>query len=584
MIQKCTALVLAALLLFGCGLSLAEGAEKEFVMANPTRSSGLFFTDLWGNNTTDIDIRFLLHGQGNVAYFQGGVQAVNAEVIQAFDRSVDESGQVTYTFKLREDLRFSDGSPLTAQDFAGSVLLQAGADLSNLSGAASPNFTGIVGQKAYFGGETDRLSGLRVLNNHAFSLTISKEALPSPFELNLVSVIPYPLHNLLPGAQVVNSDQGAGFAEPVNQEALRTVLLSEEGYLNHPKVTAGPYTLASYAAQTGEVVLARNSFYTGAAWPERIRVIKAQDNALESLKNGDIQLLTKIALDKVAKDAQSFRGIQTAAYGRSGLAYLTFEGQQGKTASLSFRKALASLINREEIVKNASVFIGAPVYGLYGTGHKEVKGREAELKQLLHLYPFNLQTADLLLEADGWTLNDQGEAWSTPEGLRYRKNGDSLEALRVTLAITKGSQVGLAVANQLEEQLALVGGQLIIKELSADALFDAASKDGRGEMDLVFMGSNFAPVYDPIPRLAAVSGVADPALVKAADTLGHLSSGEDYQAAWLAFQQRLVEVLPIIPLYSNAYLDAFSPDLNGYQPGNHVSPALALLAAEWKPE
>ena len=40
----------------------AEAVYDELVVGVTTALSGGFFTDMWGNNTSDIDVRLLLHG------------------------------------------------------------------------------------------------------------------------------------------------------------------------------------------------------------------------------------------------------------------------------------------------------------------------------------------------------------------------------------------------------------------------------------------------------------------------------------------------------------------------------------------
>ena len=34
-----------------------EFSYEELTVGNPTRVEGFFFTDLWGNNTSDLDVR-----------------------------------------------------------------------------------------------------------------------------------------------------------------------------------------------------------------------------------------------------------------------------------------------------------------------------------------------------------------------------------------------------------------------------------------------------------------------------------------------------------------------------------------------
>ena len=68
--KRFSALMLAILLLMTQSLALtAEATEadeqktfEQLVVGNATQMQGYFFTEMWGNSTTDIDVRLLLHG------------------------------------------------------------------------------------------------------------------------------------------------------------------------------------------------------------------------------------------------------------------------------------------------------------------------------------------------------------------------------------------------------------------------------------------------------------------------------------------------------------------------------------------
>ena len=64
--KKICALLLTIVLLATQCLALAEEAEgtvyENLTVGNPTPMRGEFFTEMWGNATSDIDVRALLHG------------------------------------------------------------------------------------------------------------------------------------------------------------------------------------------------------------------------------------------------------------------------------------------------------------------------------------------------------------------------------------------------------------------------------------------------------------------------------------------------------------------------------------------
>ena len=72
----------------------------------------------------------------------------------------------------------------------------------------------------------------------------------------------------------------------------------------------------------------------------------------------------------------------------------------------------------------------------------------------------------------------------------------------------------------------------------SDALMDAANKTGIHDVELEMLARDLR---------------ATPAFVK-----------DIYAVKWLAYQQRFMEVLPMLPLYSNRYFDFYSDRLETY--------------------
>ena len=65
--KKGLACFLALVIMLSACLALAEAPVAapnydELVVGTTTAMTGNFFTDLWGRNTADMDVRTLLHG------------------------------------------------------------------------------------------------------------------------------------------------------------------------------------------------------------------------------------------------------------------------------------------------------------------------------------------------------------------------------------------------------------------------------------------------------------------------------------------------------------------------------------------
>ena len=69
--KKYLSLLMALALLLGVNAGLAESDNPdELRVGHPTITKGDFFTEMFGNNTADIDVRALIHGYNLVSWDQ----------------------------------------------------------------------------------------------------------------------------------------------------------------------------------------------------------------------------------------------------------------------------------------------------------------------------------------------------------------------------------------------------------------------------------------------------------------------------------------------------------------------------------
>ena len=167
MIKRMLICVLAVMMLLTSAVAMAEepaadAAAKEDVVGATTQMDGYFFTDLWSANTADIDVRALLHGYSTVAIGQSGTYQLDQTVISHAELTEDGSGNKTYVFSINPDLTFSDGSPLTAQDYVFSALLLSSPIMREL-GATQGGLPQNEGYVEYAAGEAEIFSCVHLL-------------------------------------------------------------------------------------------------------------------------------------------------------------------------------------------------------------------------------------------------------------------------------------------------------------------------------------------------------------------------------------------------------------------------------------
>ena len=320
-LQKLLCLLLSLLLLASAPLTaLAEGEEpaeadeaavaegqeevtfpEELIVGHPTVTKGDFFTELFGNDTADIDVRALIHGYNLVNWDQNqGTYVIDPSVVKEYRVEVDEDGNKIFELLLWDDLMYSDGSPITAWDYAFSILLMMSPEVEAIGGKIyrAQHLLGydeyiktrkkiLNGEQLIFGdgedADTFSLGGVEVHSDHEIWITLDHEFLPYFFETGLLMTVPYPIDVIAPGCKVYmeegggiyignadnegkEADNNLSFTNPVfTPELLQTTILDPEtGYNSHPSKVSGPYTMVSWDAETGDGHYEINPYFKGA--------------------------------------------------------------------------------------------------------------------------------------------------------------------------------------------------------------------------------------------------------------------------------------------------------------------------------
>jgi len=150
------------------------------------------------------------------------------EVSQGMPR-IAKDGK-TYTFTLKNTYKFSNGSKVTAANYAAAI----NRDLNpKMASPAQPFIEDIVGAKAVIDGKATKASGVKVLSPYKLQIKLTKRA------PDLLSRLAMPFFAPVPTSMPINPD---GVGAPV--------------------VTSGPYYIAAWEPKRS-ITLLRNRFYKG---------------------------------------------------------------------------------------------------------------------------------------------------------------------------------------------------------------------------------------------------------------------------------------------------------------------------------
>lgn len=584
-------------------------ADAPVVVATSTQISGNLYSNMWGNNSVDASLRALLHGYATVAW-QGDLgYAIDATVVTESATADDAKGNRTYTMTLADGLCYNDGTPITAADYVFTILLQSDPAIAELGGS-NTNFSYLTGYDDYTTGKSGVFSGVQLLGDHQFSITLSKKMLPYYYELALVEVEPTPIAVIAPdyavkddgdGAYLAKADEkGTYAAATLPKELLETTLTDDAGYLHQPKVSCGPYQLVEYNAADSTIALEINPKYQGnfeSRKPEvkQVKLIQLSDaDALTAYDKGEVQIVHKISTVDVITKAQELSGAGTAniqRYLNSGYSYLGFACELAPTNDVDVRKALSMCIDRNTLCTELFQNNALPVYADYGYGQWMVS-QNPDLVSGLNIN-YDLDAAKNLLITAGYTYNEKGKPYQEGvDKVRCKVENGEMTKLELRWAKTES-----ASADYLETQLTAacdaLGIKLEVTKMSfADMMKQYLRADGKRDYNLYYMGVNIPYVYDPYDAYNTdeaaqgavnTTGLQDERLMKAADTLRHVASGdvEQYDAKWLLFQQRWMEMMPNAPIYCNVYCDVCPATLYEYNTHAQYGFASALLYATY---
>ena len=585
----------------------AEPASNQIIFGSTTELSGDLGNAWWTNNAADMDIRTLIDDYDVITTDQEGAFVENKTVCGGVESVENEDGTKTFTVKINEGLMYNNGDPITAADYVAYALIayspaakEAGA--KNSAGAAT-----IVGATESMNGEADTISGIHLVDEYTYSITISADYLPYYFDMTYASLKPLSL-KLYASADLTVKDDGEGVY--LDGGELKADEIDASRYVYEGRISAGPYQLVEFDQAALQATLEINPNYAGnfeGQKPsiEKIIYTKAvQETMMDTLKTGGVDFLSALTDGNeinTALDMEEAGGFHTVSYDRNGYGVLSFQCDFGPTQFQAVRHAVAYLLDRNEFANQFCQGYGSVVNGPYGVAMWMYQESKEELSEKLNPYAYSVDKAIEELEKDGWVYDENGDAYTS--GIRYKKvtaeeagdyehnitlaDGTILMPLIIEWASSENNSVSelLAVMLANGEQTAEAGMQINMHTMSFDDLLnymyrDASQGDQYGvpTYGMYNLATKWTAQYDVSynftldPELIAMgyntTFSKDEELDKLSmDMVYGVESGDDeaYLQKWVAFVERWNEYLPEIPLYSNVYYDVMSDKIQNLE-------------------
>ncbi|KKB80841.1 hypothetical protein VW35_01160 [Devosia soli] len=510
-----TSLVRAALLALGCFSSAADPALAVSLTLAHTPETISVYPTAFG----PIDPLAL------VDCFEGLVASdARGEAIpgQAASWTISPDGTV-YTFTLRDEARWSDGSPVIADDFL--AAFQWLFDPANAFEFAYLQFP--IRHAAAIAAGTMPMAdlGVRVLGEKRVEITLEHAA---PFFLQtLTHSTAYPVPSAVLAAR------GRAGLKP---EDLRC---------------NGPFTITKREGERTTAVKSEHYYASADVAVEEVNYLAVSDvpSALEQFKNGEIDMFYDLPVSANAWiDANA--AVQSQVVPFLGLAYLALNLDKPPFDQKALRRALSMAIDRGALDPQGVHSPRTAAYGIVPEGTANYEGVE----------PFRPEWAD-------WPLERRVvEASTTMASLGYTVDKPLNVQIRY---IGTSSDVHQKVAQQIAEMWCPIGVDVELFSASADDHYRALKA---GDFDIGRL-SWILDVSDPANILELMSSTSEFNSGRYSDggvdaLLAEANGQTDFaeRARILArVEARLVDDTAIIPLHWIVVRNLVGPGLSGIE-------------------
>lgn len=608
-----------------------EVRENKIILGESTEITGDFTGGLVTNGASDMLVDALCNDYGTFVINQGGTYVENPTVLKEWARTDNEDGSATYTITINEGLVYNNGDPITAADFAFKTMLTCTPAAAGL-GFTSAAYTTLVGGEAAYAGETAVVSGVRLLDEYTFSLTIVPDYAQYYYADTYAAVAPWNEEFWLgEGYGIADDGEGCYITKDGEQVILqaadveanfKAAMSAENGF-----VSAGPYQITKWDPATSQCTLDINPNYGGNFEGQKpsiqtIVIVRAEQSSwADQMKTGGMDVYSNIAqgqdVNTLLDMIDSGADFTYVEYDRAGYGKIQFLCDVGPTQFVEVRHAVAMLLNRDEFVNTFCQGWGSVVNAPYATAMEMYQDSKDLFAEELNTYAYDVDAANAELVAGGWTLDAEGNEWAGT-GLRYKDvtdldvnkdgcvevGGKTLMPLQIQWYSTEGNTVSDLLAIMLANSDAVKNSGMEIVQTVGDwagllgAIYheDADGNKVPPEYGMLNLATNWtSSLYDysfnwtDKPEFVAMGYNGNYLFDMGEGGLDDLSmrmvydvKPGDYDAyldLWQKYIIRWNEMLPEIPLYCNTYVTAIPTWLEGYEQNSFWDFAKAILYA-----
>ncbi len=409
---------------------------------------------------------------------------------------------LTYTFELRDNLKWSDGQPLTADDVAFTF------DYYAAQGTLAPP---VIIQPP------QGIAKVRAVDARTVEIVQSSPYVT--FSEQVAGALP-----------IIPKHVWSSITDPTSPDDLKIL------------VGSGPYRLAEYNGDGGAMLYtARDDYFLGAPYVKRIEE-RAIEDPIAGLAAGDTDVARGLGLraDTLAPFQNDTFGMVSEQGSTTSPLYWNL-GKEGPLADVRFRRACAMAIDRRDLVNRLAAGRGLP-------GNPGFLSPANPFFAPVAQYEFDVAGANAVLDGAGYRLG-AGGVRRAPGGaaLSFELLINNAEAPLSEILVASLRRIGVELRPKPVEIGPQLFGNKLIGAYDMAVLFFPGPGPGGPNADPDVLRLLFSSKV--APSLQAASFYANPAFDDLADKQRVTFDETARQAMVAQMQKFLADDLPVLPLF-----------------------------------
>ncbi|MEK3965741.1 ABC transporter substrate-binding protein [Paenibacillus sp. FSL H7-0323] len=337
------------------------------------------------------------------------------ELAESWDVSDD---QLTYTFHLRKDLKFSDGSPLTADDVAFTWTIQYDKSYDGSSQLPSLN---VKGGKAYKEGTSPTVEGIKVIDPQTISATLEQPNATALVQLG---------SNVLSKAYY-GKDYKIGNLEYIKK-------------LHEKPLGDGPYKLEKFIPGQEVRFVANENYFKGKPKTEHFIYKTTEGDVWQFVETGEVDYASFSATDENIEKLKALGFVNIIPYTPSTYGYLQVNLKHEQLKDKLVRQAIVYGLDRQSIYVDAAQGAGS----IANIPASPISWSYTE--EGINPYKYDPEKAKQLLDEAGWTVGAGGIREKDGKPLSIHYLGSKSKNTDIFIAVAKENFEALGIEFQPE--------------------------------------------------------------------------------------------------------------------------------------